>query len=127
MYLISYVLRSSAPSTQEQALSKIMDLSIVDNHLRELFNVLACEEIRSLCKNPSIWFNLNPSLQCTSRRALTLLSDSANARIIFLLDYYSSELFGSVDLEVEESQLAELDQYYLYALWFPAYDDISLP
>lgn len=102
-----------------------MDLSIVDNHLRELFDVLVSEEIRSLCKNPCIWFNLNPSLQCTSRRALTLLGDSANARIIYLLDYYFS--YHSDDLEAEESRPAELVQYYLYALWFPAYDDISLP
>lgn len=120
--IVLYHVRSNVPSTQEQALDKIIELSIIDDELRQLLSVSASENIRMLYNNPYIRFNMKASLQSTSRRALTVLNDSANAKINFLVD----AIFSYNDDDTWWSLLAELNQYYMYALCLAEYDGISL-
>lgn len=106
---------SAAPATQEQALDRIIELSIFNDNLQELFNELALETIRLFQEDPYIWCNLNASFQNTSRRALRVLSDSANYKISYLID---SILSRSVDSSTRDYLLAELEQYFLCVLLY---------
>lgn len=95
-------------------MDKIIGLSVIDDHLHELFFKFASKEIHLLRDNPYIFYNLNGSLQNTSRRALRVLSDSKNSEIGNLLGYiFSNDLGG----ETKDSLLAELAQYYMFAFY----------
>lgn len=101
---------------------------MISDQLRQLLSVLASEDIRMLCKNPYTWFNMNASLQNTSRRALTALSDSANAEISFFVDSVSSlgvPPYNNEQDQTRQSLLGKLSQYYLYVLCITNYEGIS--
>lgn len=98
-----------------QALEKIIELSVVDDHLRGLFDAFTSKDIRLLREDPYIWYNLNASLQITSQRALRVLSDSRNARISMIIGRICSDDNSWYD-DKEDSMEYELFQYYGYVL-----------
>lgn len=75
--------RSNITSTQEQALDRIIELGIADDHIRELLEESALNTITSFREDPLVWYALDPSLQKRAQKAITALSDS---RIRYLVE-----------------------------------------
>ena len=88
-----------------------MNLSICDQHLREMLHALARQDIQAIHNNSQVWCKVNTSLLAKSRIALTILDDSKIAHLV--------ESLFSHNIEYEKTLLlaAELNVYYLYVVY----------
>lgn len=108
--MLKFPYRSNALSTQEQALDRIIDLSIADDDFRDLLKESVSRTTASCDENSSIWWTLNISLQEKTQKVITVLSDSRIRHAIESAVFYNENYSKFTSLDA----IRDLTVYLLY-------------